>query len=63
MGTHKKTRYAIIYGRLIEYYERPAQTSRLEKYREPKRVFPIGFKGRYKTKALAQEAAKEWEAM
>ena len=63
MSTHKKLRYAVVYGKLVEYYERPAQTSRLEKYREPKRVFPDGFKGQYKTKALAEEFAKKWEVV
>ena len=56
-------RYARVYGRLIEYFERPAPTGRSEKYREPKQVKPEGFKRQYPTKADALRAAAEWEAL
>lgn len=55
-------RYARVYGRLVEYFERPAPTGRGESYREPKRVHPEGFKAQYPNKALAMEAAAAWEA-
>lgn len=62
MTAHKR-RYARVYGQKVEYFERPAPTGRGESYREPKRVHsPLGFKGRYRTKAEALAAAEKWEA-
>ena len=55
-------RYARVYGRLIEYFERPDPTGRSEKYREPKQVKPQGFKRQYPTKADALLAAEKWGA-
>lgn len=61
-ATAHKQRYAVVAGQVVEYYERPKATARGEKYREPKRVHPSGFKPRYRTKAEATKAAKKWEA-
>lgn len=53
-------RYAMVHGRKIEYYERP-DSIRGEKYREPRRVHPQGFKDAYRTKAEALDAKTGWE--
>lgn len=63
MGTHNKRRYAVVYGRLIEFFERPLPSGRGEKYREPKRVYPDGYKKQYPNKAAALSAAATWEVL
>jgi hypothetical protein len=57
--TSDKQRYAVVYGRNVEYFVRPPCLSG-QKYREPKRMHPQGFKSQYSTKLEALEAARKW---